>query len=64
MAKEKITYSNLSVEELKENITSESSKLHQLKFGHATNPLENPMEIRTTRRNVARLKTELQKRLK
>lgn len=64
MAKEKTSYSNLSVEELRDNIASESSKLQQLKFGHAVNPLENPMEIRHTRRNVARLKTELQKRLK
>lgn len=63
MAKE-IKYSELSVEELKETLVAESSKLQTIKFNHAVTPLENPMEIRETRRNIARINTELQKRQK
>ena len=62
MAKE--TYTDLTPEELKDTITSETSRLQQLKFNHAISPLENPMQIRETRRNIARMKTELQKRQK
>lgn len=62
MAK-KNTYTDLTVEELKETIASESKKLQQLKFNHAVSTLENPMNIRETRKNIARLNTELQKRV-
>lgn len=60
----KITYTDLTVEELKETITSESTKLQQLKFNHSVSPLENPMQIKESRKVIARMKTELQKRLK
>ncbi|MEO1547996.1 MAG: 50S ribosomal protein L29, partial [Bacteroidota bacterium] len=33
-----------------------------LKMAHAVTPLENPMQIRSARRTVARLATELTKR--
>lgn len=33
-----------------------------LKMAHAITPLENPMQLRTLRRNVAKLATELTKR--
>ena len=52
----------LSVEELREKL-SELKKQHEdLKMAHAVTPLENPMQIRSTRRTVARLATELTKR--
>lgn len=49
----------LSVEDLKQKISSEEETLQKLKFAHAITPIENPMNIRHTRKLVARLKTEL-----
>jgi large subunit ribosomal protein L29 len=34
----------------------------KMKLNHAVTPLENPMQIKFTRRTVARLKTELRNR--
>ncbi|MFZ5553639.1 MAG: 50S ribosomal protein L29 [Bacteroidota bacterium] len=55
---------DLSVEDLKEKITEKSAELAKLKMSHAISPVENPMNIRSTRKHVARLKTELSKRNK
>ena len=49
----------LTVEELKDKIASEEESLRKLKFAHAVSPVENPMQIRHTRRIIARLKTQL-----
>lgn len=48
-----------SVDELVERIASEESTLQKLRFAHAISPIENPMNIKTTRKLIARLKTEL-----
>ena len=53
---------NLTTEELTGRIAEEKAQLDNLKFNHAVSPLDNPMSIRTTRRNVARMMTELTKR--
>lgn len=53
---------NLTVEELTGRIAEEKAQLDTLKFNHTISPLDNPMSIRATRRNVARLMTELAKR--
>ncbi len=49
----------LSAEELRDNIKTEQDKLIKLRFSHAVSPIENPTRIRTARKLVARLKTEL-----
>ena len=49
----------LSVSEIKERIETEKAALQQLELTHATSPLDNPMKIRHTRRNIARLTTVL-----
>lgn len=54
----------LSDQEIKEKIEAEKNKLVKLKLQHAISPLENPMEIRNTRKTIARLLTELNKRKK
>jgi large subunit ribosomal protein L29 len=56
--------SALSVEELKDQISAQSETLKRMKFGHSINPIENPMAIRSLRRQIARLKTELTKKSK
>ncbi|MBS2097196.1 50S ribosomal protein L29 [Carboxylicivirga linearis] len=49
----------LSVSEIQERIETEKAALQQLELNHATSPLDNPMKIRHTRRNIARLTTVL-----
>ena len=53
---------SLSHEELKVRAKEDSLRLKKLEFAHAISPIENPMSIRSLRRDVARVKTELQKR--
>lgn len=48
--------------ELNERFTAEAATLSKMKMNHAISPLENPLIIRTTRRNVARLAAEINKR--
>ncbi|MFN7690809.1 MAG: 50S ribosomal protein L29 [Bacteroidota bacterium] len=48
--------------ELNERYTAELASLSKMKMNHAISPLENPLIIRTTRKNVARLATEITKR--
>ncbi len=52
----------LSVEELQQKLAELKKEYADLKMAHAVTPLENPMQIRKTRRTVARLATELTKR--
>ncbi|GLU43850.1 50S ribosomal protein L29 [Allomuricauda sp. NBRC 101325] len=52
----------LSIEELKERLAEFKKQHADLKMAHAVTPLENPLQIRKTRRMVARLATELTKR--
>jgi len=49
----------LSLEELKQKLTSEKEAYNKPKLAHAISPIENPMKIRETRKLIARLQTEL-----
>jgi len=52
----------LSNKDLAERIDSEKELMVRLKLNHAVSPLDNPMKIKISRRNIARMKTELGKR--
>ena len=52
----------LSATELQEKLSDTKKAYADLKMTHAVSPLENPIQLRTVRRNVARLATELTKR--
>ncbi|MGL6266617.1 MAG: 50S ribosomal protein L29 [Chitinophagaceae bacterium] len=54
---------SLNESDLKAKIKEDEGRLKKLKFAHGISPLENPVSIRILRKEVARLKTELQKRL-
>lgn len=54
--------STLSVEELKDRLAAERSSARNMRFAHAISPLENPIRIRQSRKTVARLMTEINKR--
>jgi large subunit ribosomal protein L29 len=62
MAKEKLVLADKNVEELSSELGSMESQLIQMKFDHAVRGLANPMEIRSMRRNIARINTELRSR--
>ncbi|MFT4060817.1 MAG: 50S ribosomal protein L29 [Edaphocola sp.] len=55
-------FRSLSDEALNDKIGEETLRLKKIKFSHAINPVENPMIIRSVRRNIARMKTEQTKR--
>ena len=52
----------LSTAELQEKLGGMKKSYTDLKLAHAISPLENPIQLRTLRRNVARVSTELTKR--
>ncbi len=54
----------LSKTELQEKLSEFKNKYASLKMAHSVTPLENPLQLRTVRRTVARLATELTKREK
>lgn len=48
--------------ELRDKLAEERQTLHKLRFSHAVSPIENPMQLRTKRKDIARVLTELRKR--
>lgn len=54
---------DVSEVDLKARIEEDEMRLKKLEFAHAISPLENPMSIRFLRKDLARLKTELNKKL-
>lgn len=62
MKKKGSTLKDLSVQELQDKLQEERNALSKLRFDHAVSPVENPMLLRTRRREVARLLTELRAR--
>jgi len=50
---------DLNEVDLKARIQEDELRLKKLEFAHAISPLENPMSIRSLRKDVARLKTAL-----
>ena len=51
-----------TTKELIERIDENKALIARLKLNHAISPLENPLKIRNTRRETAKMMTELQKR--
>lgn len=55
-------YRSLDNQALIEKVGEEEMRLKRMKFSHAVNPVENPLSIKTLRRQIARMKTEQRKR--
>ncbi len=51
--------SALTVEQLREQVAQERERLLRLKFAHAVSPIENPIRIKSSRREIARLLTAI-----
>jgi len=52
----------LTDKELSERLDNERDYLLRLRLNHAISPLDNPMKIKESRRNIARMITEINKR--
>ena len=52
----------LNNKEIQERIDAEREHLVRIQLNHAISPLDNPMQIKEVRRNIARLATELRQR--
>jgi large subunit ribosomal protein L29 len=52
----------LTTQELEEKLVEEKANLAKQRLTHTVSQLENPLNIRHTRRDVARIQTELRKR--
>ena len=51
-----------SIAELNEELVALKEELFRLRFQHATNQLENPLQLRSVKRDIARVKTILRER--
>ena len=53
----------LTTGEILERLDEEQKQLTKLKLNHAVSPLENPNKIKAYRKTIARLKTEIRRRV-
>lgn len=51
-----------STADLNENLAELRTAFSDLRMAHAISPLENPIQLRTHRRAIARIETEITKR--
>lgn len=52
----------LSTQEIKERIDDYKKVLTRMRLNHAVSPLDNPNKLGETKKDIARLKTELKAR--
>ena len=52
----------LTTQELQERLATEEQNLAKMKLNHSVSPLDNPMQIRAARKDIARIYTELRLR--
>ena len=55
------TLNGMNEAELTAKINEDEMRIKKLTFAHSLNPLDNPQSIRSLRRDIARLKTQLRK---
>lgn len=53
---------DLSTADLKDRLDQARTQLVKMRLNHAVSPLDNPNQIRATRKDIARYLTELRKR--
>ena len=58
----KETYTEVSDKDLRDRLAEMEKDYAQLKINHAISPLDNPAKITASRKEIARVKTELRAR--
>ena len=53
----------LTTQELQDKLIDEKMNLAKLRLTHTVSQLENPLKLRHSRQDVARIKTELSRRI-
>jgi len=49
----------LTIAEIEEKLASARLELQKMELAHVVTPIENPMKIRSTRKDIARMETVL-----
>lgn len=57
-----IEMKDMSINELTEKLVDLKAELFNLRFQHAINQLENPLRIKTVKRDIARVKTVIREK--
>ena len=52
----------MSVQDLQERVAAEKARLATMKVQHAVSPVEDPSQIKKTRRDIARMLTVLRQK--
>ena len=52
----------MTTQEIKEQLEESKLTYAKMKMGHTISPMENPMQLKSTRKDIARLSTELRNR--
>ena len=53
---------DMPLNELNDLLYTERDRLEKMRMSHAVSPLENPMQIKFSRKTIARIMTELSRR--
>ena len=53
---------DMPINELHDLLDTERERLVKMKMSHAVSPMENPLQIKFTRKTIARVMTEISKR--
>ena len=62
MKQKRTDLKDLTLVELQDKLQDERNTLRKLRFNHTVSPIDNPMQLRDRKKNVARILTELRKR--
>lgn len=60
--KKYIELGEMSDTDLKSELTQINSQFHKLRFDHTIKGLDNPVTLRNTKRDIARIQTEIRRR--
>jgi large subunit ribosomal protein L29 len=62
MAKNHIEFKEMSDGDLQTELSQINAQYQKLRFDHTIKGLDNPVNLRNTKRNIARIKTEIRRR--
>ena len=62
MRKDNKTFIEMTTDELKKKLHDSRKSQSEIKLQHAVSQIENPLQIKYQRRDIARMLTELKKR--
>jgi large subunit ribosomal protein L29 len=61
-SKKHLELQTMSVESIESELTQSKTDIKRMKFDHGSKGLENPLELKSLRKDIARLHTELRDR--